>query len=309
MKKYKIIAYITLIIIVLLCGFFVYKVFAKNDAGNEKLKEKSLSEIKYIDSKFISLFNQMNNIKFENYKISSTEAKTQKSSNEQSEGNSQSEGSEEKSSKQESQSNGQSKENNGVENANADSNNKIYNLEEKRVLTNDENINWKEVKNDVESMYTQLYTMTLDLYQTSINQEDIIGFNKEYDNLTKIVKEENKESTLQELSKLYNYLPKFVEGCSDKEKEKTIIKTKNNIFKAYSNLDKENWAEISNNINSASQDFTKLITEVDTKENKNQYTKNKIYVMINELQNAVQLKDRDIFLIKYKNILEEIQNL
>ena len=30
--------------------------------------------------------------------------------------------------------------------------------------------------------------MTLDLYQTNTKQQDIINFNKEYDNLTKAVK-------------------------------------------------------------------------------------------------------------------------
>ena len=45
------------------------------------------------------------------------------------------------------------------------------------------------------------------------------------------------------------------------------------------------------------------------KENINQYNINKVYVMINELQNAVTLKDKEVFLIKYKNLLEELQNI
>ena len=36
---------------------------------------------------------------------------------------------------------------------------------------------------------------------------------------------------------------------------------------------------------------------------------NKAYVIINELQNAINLEDTDIFLIKYKNLLEELQNI
>ena len=69
--------------------------------------------------------------------------------------------------------------------------------------------------------------MTLDLYQTSSNQQDIVNFNKEYDNLVKAVKEENKENTLKELSTLYDYLLRFVENCSDDEKEIVVAKTKN----------------------------------------------------------------------------------
>lgn len=151
--------------------------------------------------------------------------------------------------------------------------------------------------------------MTLDLYQTSSNQQDIVNFNKEYDNLVKAVKEENKENTLKELSTLYDYLPRFVENCSDDEKEIVVAKTKNEIFKAYSILEQEDWDKISDNVNNAIQEFTKLVTNVSNQETGNQYNINKTYVMLNELQNAVQIKDKEVFLIKYKNLLEELQNM
>ena len=88
-----------------------------------------------------------------------------------------------------------------------------------------------------------------------------------------------------------------------------VIKTKNNIFKAYSILDKEDWNKISSNINAASQEFTKLITNVNQNESVNHYNVNKVYVIINELQNAINLKDKEVFLIKYKNLLEELENM
>ena len=87
------------------------------------------------------------------------------------------------------------------------------------------------------------------------------------------------------------------------------IITKNNIFRAYSILDKEEWNTISENINNATQEFTKLVTDVSNKESGNQYNINKTYIIINELQNAVTLKDKEVFLIKYKNLLEELQNM
>ena len=158
-------------------------------------------------------------------------------------------------------------------------------------------------------MYTLIYPMTIDLYQTKTNQEDIGNFNKEFDNLTKSAKEENKENYLLELTKLYDYLPKFIENCTSNQSKNVVIKTKNNIFKAYSILDKEDWNQISKNINDASQEFTKLITNTNQNETVNQYNVNKSYIMINELQNAVTLKDKEVFLIKYKNLLEELENI
>lgn len=307
MKKYTKIAYIVLILIIFLSGFFIYKVSGKN-SSNQSIKEKTLAEVKHLESEFQNLFNQLNNISFENYKISSSEIKKEENENQSSSTSKNStengEGSSEKSGNSENSSSSKSSEGNAQS-----SNNQQYNLEEVGILTKDSEINWNQIKNDVEKIYTSLYPTTLDLYQTSTNQQDIVNFNKEYDNLTKAVKDENKENSLKELSILYDYLPKFIENCTDDEKEKTVIKAKNYIFKAYSVLDKEDWSSISNNINSTTQEFTKLVTNIDNKENGNQYNINKTYVMINELQNAVTLKDKEVFLIKYKNLLEELQNI
>lgn len=307
MKKYTKIAYIVLILIILLSGFFIYKVSGKNGT-NDDTKAKALSDVKQIEKQFVDLFNQLNNITFENYKISSSKIEENQSSNSSS---SQSEsGSSGESKNSSSESGGSSSSSQGTEESAGDSkNNKQYNMEETGVLTSSNEINWKTIKNDVEDIYTSLYPMTLDLYQTSTNQQDIVNFNKEYDNLVKAIKDENKEDSLKELSILYDYLPRFVENCADDEKVKTVIKTKNYIFKAYSVLDKEDWNTISDNINSATQEFTKLVTNTNNQESRNQYNINKIYVMINELQNAVALKDKEVFLIKYKNLLEELQNI
>ena len=171
-----------------------------------------------------------------------------------------------------------------------------------------EEINWEEIKKEVENAYPSLSSMTLDLYKTDAKHQEILDFNKEYDNLIKAVKEENKEDTLAELAKLYDYIPKFKEACSNESSQIIIANTKNYLFKAYSILDKEDWATIASNINHSTQEFTKLVTNVENKNNK-QYNINKAYIMINEMQNSVTLQDKEVFLIKYKNLLEELENI
>lgn len=312
MKKYKKIAYISLIILILLSGFFVYKVIGKNNS-NEDIKSKSLSELKFLESKFLGLFNQMNNISFENYKISSTEVK-QKETGEQNSNSSKSSNSSGGQGESGGDSGGSDNSQSSGESSSGSSDssneqNRQYKLEEIGILTKDTEINWDYIKNEVENIYTFLYPMTLDLYQTRTNQDDIVNFNKEFDKLTKAVKDENKEETLKELSTLYEYYPKFVENCTDEQKEKIVIKTKNHIFKAYSILDNEDWNAISENVNNGIQEFTKLVTSITAEQKDNQYNINKAYIIINELQNAVALKDKEVFLIKYKNLLEELQNI
>ena len=62
MKKYAKIAYIVLILIILIFGFSMYKVSGKNNT-NEDVKDKTLSEIEYLENELVNLFNEVNNIK------------------------------------------------------------------------------------------------------------------------------------------------------------------------------------------------------------------------------------------------------
>mgnify|MGYP007124393511 FL=1 len=318
MKKYARIAFIFIILLILLSIFLVYKVSGK-DESQEKIQEKSLSSIKYFDNKFTDLFNEINNIKFENYTISVTEPKEEENTTETNkedttgkksedspaeDGNSKKDDSSQKSgdSKKDGSSGSSEK-----SNENMQENKKKYNIEEKGILTRDTEVNWKQIKNETEKMYTSLYPVILDLYKTNINKEEITNFNREFDKLTKAINDENKKDTLKELSSLYDYLPKFVEECTDDEKEKVVIKTKNDIFRAYSILDEEDWENISDYANDAIQDFSKLAESSEIQKNK--YNINKAYIMLKELQGAIELKEKDIFLIKYKNLLEELENM
>ena len=298
MKKYTIIGYITLIILIIMMGFIFYKVYA-NQNKNDNIQEKTFGEIKKLDSNFSNIFNQLNNVKYEQYKISSSEMKE-----------------DDKGSSAENTTGGDSssKESSGGETGdskekddNQSKENKKYELKKSGILTQDEQIDWESIKNDIENIYPSLTGFTLDLYQINANKQEITEFNSQYDNVITQIKEEKKEETLDELSKLYEYLPKFVDNATQDEKEKVVLNTKNEIFKAYSILDKEEWNKIQEHVQAATQEFTKLLTNIEMQ--KNQYNINKAYVMINELKNAVNLKDKEIFLIKYKNLLEELKNI
>ena len=311
MKKNKKIVYIipVILVVAVAIGFLIYKVQGKNNSSSADIKDKTLSEVKNLEENFVNIFNELNNVKFEEYTIYTSKEKQQEANSEG--GNNASDSS---SSKDSSDNDGADEETTGggskgeEKNGNSSNSkeNKKYNLEENGVLTQNQDVDWNNIKKEVENIYFRLSTITLDLYQVNIDQQDIVNFNSEYDKLTKAVKEENKEDTLKKLSILYDYFPKFVENCAEDDKEKILIKTKDSIFKAYSLLDNGEWETIMENVNVASQEYTKLITN---KNNKNQYNVNKAYIMVNELQNAVNLKDKEIFLIKYKNLLEELKKI
>lgn len=304
MKNLKRIAYIVLILIIAILGFMIYSNASKDDDNNQN--EKTFSEIKYVESKLVELFNEMNKIESRNYNIAIGEVskETEKSSSEESSSSSGSGGGQGGTSSGEGSSS--SGDNNSTSNSKQD--NKKFELEISGVLTNKENINWEYIKGEIENLYSSISTITLDLLQINVTQEEILAFNSQLDNLAVAVKDENKENTLSQMSTLYDTLATITQKIQGEETYKILVEIKQNIFKAYSKLDTGNWNEIANDINNAITSYSKLLSNTNI-ESQNQYAINKGYILINELQNAVNLQDTSVFLIKYKYLLEELNSL
>lgn len=297
MKKFKIFSYIILILIIGILSYSIYSL-AKED-HKEDNENKILSEIRYVEAEFTDLFNTMNNIETRNYGVEIDEL-SKETSKKMEEGSSDSKGQSGSSSSESSNSSSQS----------STQDSEKYDLKLNGVLTKKEDINWDIVKSEVESLYTSIPTITMDLYQLEINKEDILNFNKEIDNLVKVVNNEEKEATLQTLSGIYDYIPKFIEPLNNKDIiYKKVIETKSNIFKGYSKLDSNNWSEILVDIQNATNTFSELLSNENIIKTNNMYSVNKVYVMLNELQNAVNIEDVSVFLIKYKNLIEEIEGI
>ena len=326
MKKTSKIWYIILIIIgVFIIGFGIYYTVAKSKDKNteeQDLNAKVSSELEHIEEKFVNLFNKMNNIEYENYKITVKDVEKSESNDKESGATTTGEEKSGNTSSSDLQSSGGSQggdsqggnsegsnSSQGESSSEQAADNQMYELQAIGVLTQDSQIDWEKTKTEVENIYVSIPTITLDLYQTNVNQQDILDFNSKFDNLAVAIKNENKQETLQNLIEVYKYMPTFAEAVSQNSNiKKTALDTKLNIFQGYSKLDSGDWTTISNDIQTGIQTFAKLLTDAQIEEQK-QYTINKIYVMINELKSASEKKDVEIFLIKYKNLIEELNNV
>ena len=300
MKKFKIISYIILLIVLVVLALTVYTSATQNNEQDEK--EKVTSEIRYLDTKLVDLFNHMNNIETRNYQIYTTkieESRSSENSGGSSGGNSASNTS--------SGSDSTSTESNSNQ-SQTENTNKNYEMQASGILTTNRDIDWTSCKNEAELMYTSISTITLDLYRLNVSQEDILNFNKDIDSLTVSLEEENKQLTLDNLVKIYEYIPKFAQSVVDDTLYKTVLETKLNVFRAYAKLDSGDWTGINTNMVDAINVYATLLTNTEIDASK-QTSINKGYVMLNELKNAVDIQNSSVFLIKYKNLLEEINNL
>lgn len=304
LKKFKIISYIILLIVLVVLALTVYTSATQNNEQDEK--EKVTSEIRYLDTKLVELLNHMNNIETRNYQIYTTKIEESRSA-ENSGGGSSGGNSSSDSSNTSSSSDSTSTQENSDQ-VDTENTGKNYEMKAAGILTTNRDIDWTSCKNESELIYTSISTITLDLYRLNVSQEDILNFNKDLDSLTVSLEEENKQLTLDNLIKVYEYIPKFGQTIVDDTLYKTVLETKLNVFRGYAKLDGGDWAGISTNMTDAINVYSTLLTNTEIDANK-QTTINKGYVMLNELKNAVDTQNTSVFLIKYKNLLEEINNL
>ena len=264
------------------------------------------SEIRYLDTKLVELLNHMNNIETRNYQIYTTKIEESRSA-ENLGGGSSGENSSSDSSNTSSSSDSTSTQDNSNQ-ADTENTGKNYEMKAAGILTTNRDIDWTSCKNESELIYTSISTITLDLYRLNVSQEDILNFNKDLDSLTVSLEEENKQLTLDNLIKVYEYIPKFGQTVVNDTLYKTVLETKLNVFRGYAKLDSGDWTGISTNIVDAINVYATLLTNTEMDANK-QTSINKGYVMLNELKNAADTQNISVFLIKYKNLLEEINNL
>ena len=308
MKKIMISIYI-LILMISLCG-------CNNENQENQIDKKIESEIDYLDTKIIGIMNKLNNITLENYEIKTKEIKAEngQQSNQQggSGGDSSSGGGSEGNQSSGGESGGGSESNQSSSGSSSsggkDSNTiKVMQMQPSNILViNKDDIDWTTIKSEVEVMYSTWNSILLDLYSMNIKNEDILNFGQALDNAIITVKSEDKQESLEALANLYSFLPIYIDKISVDESTKNILKTKSNILNAYALAEQENWEEMKNQINEADTTYTKVTNDVKYIEN-NQEEASRVYVLIKELKNSINVQDKDIFYIKYKNLMNAIQ--
>lgn len=309
----------TILIILIIFVFFSLTGCGKKQSEEELSKQKLDQEIQYLDTKFVSLMNMLNNISFSNYKVTSEEVKEEKdeskgNSSESGQGDSKSssEGGASSESEGESGSNSDSESQSGEESSSGDNKeeNKIFKLTEDNILSLDSNtdIGWDFIKSEIENLYSIWTTITIDMHTAGANSNDILEFNTLLDSLAVQAKAENKQGSLDNLSKLYNLLPKYLNSYSNDEIKKSILNTKAHLLTAFCMVDTDKWEDMHVEILKANQEFSTIINNVNIDKNK-KINVNRAYLLLKETQNSIETKDKDIFLIKYKNTIQELNML
>lgn len=300
MRKIKIISLIFFVIFLTGCG---------NENTKKELESKVIAEIEFINTKSIDILNSLNNISFRNYVVTSEKVSLEDGGNlpeQGSEGKSNSSGSQNSlQSQDESEQNGQQQQG-GEENQEVTT----TNMQRESILTTSRtDIDWDDIKSNIELINDSWNVTLLDLYSLNVSNDIITEFSNIINNSIVSIKKEDKKQTLTNIANLYAVLPEFLDEINSEKNERIKKQTQSYIINAYSLVDTDlKNTEIAINVKKAKEEFEKMINDEEYSKNK-AYKINKTYVLLNDLQNSLNSNDIDVFYLKYKSLMENINTL
>lgn len=298
--------------IAILIIFVAYIVTSTNNyikSNSKKINEKTEEEIKQLEEKLVGMINSLNNISFTNTVLKQTSEKSSSTnSDNNSSNNSSDSSSNDSNSGQNSQSSGSSDNNSNSISSKTEEQVK-YEIQKNDILLIDlSDIDWKYIKANTESIYNLWANLIVDLHELNVNNQDILNFSNTLDQVTLSVKQENKYASVTNLVSLYSYLPTYVNQFSNNENEKNLFLTKNCVLNTYALIEQQNWDEMKKQTASAIEYFSNIMNNIENNERQNKNKITKIYVLLNELYSSIDLKDKELYYIKYRNVMEELIN-
>ena len=303
MKKQIIIGSIILICIVACVVFII----SKNNSKDTSLQTKTEEEIEHLEEKIVEMMNSINKISLSNSVLveektsqnSQTSGNTNQSNDNSQEGEGGSSQSSDSNSSSASSDSDSDKENTTKENAK-------YEIVNDSILANkNQTIDWEYIKSSAETIHSSWATLTIDLHSLNVNNQDILNFSSVLDQVTLSAKQEDKTSTLNNLASLYAFFPIYIKQISNDSEKINIDYTRACVLNSYALVEQNKWDEMKVQVTNGINYFTNILNSVnDEKQNQNKLSKT--YVLLNELNNSIDLKDKDLYMIKYKNVMEEL---
>ncbi len=181
----------------------------------------------------------------------------------------------------------------------------LINKYSKGEYLDDDVINWKNVNKDAQKIGKVLDTLMLDFGEAKISNEDLNKFRTEINNLLIASGGEDEQALLISASNLYSLLPDYYGKFSNDNNKKDIMSLKSLILSSYINSYFLNWQEAKTKASSAETKYKEMSDNLEYMKEYS-YSLNKIYILVEEFKNAIDLEEADLAKIKYINFIEKI---
>ena len=141
--------------------------------------------------------------------------------------------------------------------------------------------------------------------EIDIANENIIDFKNKINNLSIAISNKDINTVLEEYGTLYGLLPICAEKIISNKNELEIIRLKSLVILSYVQSNRLEWEEAKESVSEAEKRYQIMMDNVDYIKEYS-YNLNKIFILINEFKNAIELEELELTNIKYINFIEKI---
>lgn len=170
------------------------------------------------------------------------------------------------------------------------------------------NSNWQELQKSIQRLYGYWNSAILDFNDLDIDKNYLTDFGKILDNLTVSIKNQDRQSGLNNLIELYNRLIIYNEKLSYGVEYNNILLAKYNLLSAYSIAEQGNWTLMHENVIECGNYLYNVVNSMENNQY-NQYNINQAYIAVKELENLINVKDLDLFYFKYQIAMNKMKNI
>lgn len=174
--------------------------------------------------------------------------------------------------------------------------------------SSDKNIDWDEMKANIEVIYGAWVTIKMDLEEIGVSSEKIDEFINVFNEVLVSIANEDEVEAFDNLTNLYSIMSDFVKEYSTSEYIKNTVITKMYVLKAYNNIIKGEWEAAYNENKQGISVFENVTNNSEINENK-KVDVERVKVLLVEFENSINFKDEKVCKLKYKNLIQELSIL
>lgn len=168
-----------------------------------------------------------------------------------------------------------------------------------------EELDWQEIENSVVDLNNVLDTIILDFTEIEISNEDIIEFRNGINDLSVACTNRDINLVLEKSSFLYSLLPTYMEKYSENKNEINILKLKSLVVSSFTYSSLYDWENAKNTIGLAENKYKEMMDDVDYMK-EYAHNLNKVYILLGEVRNAIEIEELELTKIKYVSFIEKI---
>lgn len=165
-------------------------------------------------------------------------------------------------------------------------------------------IKWEDVNKDVQNLNGVLDTIILDLSELEISNDELIVLRNEINNLSISITNKDDYNLLQKSSYIYSLLPTYMEKYSQNKIKIDNMKLKSLVLSGMVQANFLEWDAAKNTALLAENKYKEMMDNVDYMKEYS-YNLNKVYILIGEFKNAIDLEEVELAKQKYINFIEK----